>query len=108
MDLKSACAALGPLYRIEPRDKVPSIVRCVNNSLEFEITGPFSGGSLTVNLWLTSPHRELLAIYSGLTSEADLADTIGYLSFRYQNLRERIRVERADWIPGQPTPADWG
>lgn len=107
MDLKSACATLGPLYRIENRDGVPSVIRRVNDSLEFEVTGPFSGGSVTVNLWLTSPHRELLAIYPGIYSCADLADTLGYLSFRYQNLRERIRAEREDSIPGWQVPADW-
>ena len=100
MDLKTACTTLGPLYRIEDRDGVPSIVRRVSDSLEFEVTGPFSGGSVTVNLWLTSTHRELLAIYPGIYSDADLADTLGYLSFKYQNLRERIRVEREDSIPG--------
>lgn len=105
MNVKSACAALGPLYRIEDRDKVPSIVRRINDSLEFEITGPFDNGCMTVNLWLISPHRELLAIYSGIATEGDLADTLGYLSFRYQSLQERIRVEREDLIPGWPAPA---
>ncbi len=105
MNLKTACAALGHLYRIKDRDEVPSIVRRINDSLEFEITGPFEHGSLTVNLWLMKPHRELLAIYSGITTESDLIDTLGYLSFRYQNLKEKIQIEREDLIPGQPIPA---
>lgn len=104
MNIKSVCAALGPLYRIEDRDGVPSIVRRINDSLEFEVTGFFRCSSLTVNLWLMSPHSELLAIYAAIATESDLADTLGYLSFRYQNLKEKIRVEREDWIPGQPVP----
>lgn len=100
MDLRLVCRKLGPLYRVEDRDKVPSIVRAVNDSLEFEVTGPFVGGAMTVNLWLLKPHRELLAVYSGIVTEDDLSDTLGYLSFRYQNLQERIRVEREDSIPG--------
>ena len=99
MNLKSACAALGPMYRIEDRDKVPSIVRGVSDSLEFGVTGPFTGGAMTVNLWLLKPHRELLAVYSGISTEGDLTDALGYLSFKYQNLRERIQVEREDSIP---------
>lgn len=105
MNIKSVCSALGPLYRIEDRDGVPSIVRRISDSLEFEVTGPFRHGRMTVNLWLMSPHRELLAIYSGIATEGDLADTLGYLSFRYQNLKGKIQVEREDSIPGQPTPA---
>ena len=104
MNIKSVCAALGPLYRIEDRDGVPSIVRRINDSLEFEVTGFFRCSSLTVNLWLMSPHIELLAIYSGIATESDLADTLGYLSFRYQNLKGKIQVEREDSIPGQPVP----
>lgn len=104
MNIKSVCAALGPLYRIEDRDGVPSIVRRINDSLEFEVTGFFRCSSLTVNLWLMSPHIELLAIYSDIATESDLADTLGYLSFRYQNLKEKIQVEREDLIPGQPVP----
>ena len=104
MNIKSVCSALGSLYRIEDRDGVPSIVRRISDSLEFEVTGPFRHGRMTVNLWLMSPHCELLAIYSDIATESDLADTLGYLSFRYQNLKEKIRVEREDWIPGQPVP----
>lgn len=72
MNIKSVCAALGPLYRIEDRDGVPSIVRRINDSLEFEVTGFFRCSSLTVNLWLMSPHIELLAIYSGIATESNL------------------------------------
>ena len=108
MDIKSVCSVLGPLYRVEKRDLVPCIVRAVGDHLEFEVTGPFAPGKMSVNLWLMYPHRELLAIYSGVASEQDLADTLGYLAFKYQNLKGRIRVEREDWIPGQPVPSGWG
>ena len=81
MVLKAVRTKLGPLYRIEDRDKVPSIVRGVGDSLEFEVTGPFTGGAMTVNLWLIRPHRELLAVYSGITSPEAVAVTLGHLSF---------------------------
>ena len=49
---------------------------------------------MTINLWMIKPHIELLAIYTDIASKEDLADTLGYLAFKYQNLQGKIQVER--------------
>lgn len=94
--IKAARQYLGDAYRIEISDGVESICRTINERFEFEICGFFSSGGYTVNLWQYSPHRELLAVYSGIRSLEDLRDTLGYLAFKYQNLSDRIQVERED------------
>ena len=94
--INAACRYLGEAYRIEISDGVESICRTINSKFEFEVCGFFGMGSYTVNLWQYSPHRELLAIYSGIKSLEDLRDTLGYLAFKYQNLSARIQVERED------------
>lgn len=94
--LQEICAFLGPMYSIDVRDGVESIYRWLDDTFDFEVTGFFGMKEMTVNLWMEKPHRELLAIYSGITSKEDLADTLGYLAFKYQNLQEKIRVERED------------
>lgn len=94
--INAACQYLGEAYYIAKRDTVESICRTINERFEFEVCGFFGMGTYTVNLWQYSPHRELLAIYSGIKSLEDLRDTLGYLAFKYQNLSERIRVERED------------
>lgn len=94
--LNDVCTFLGPMYSVRVIDGVESIYRKVNDSFEFEVTGFFGAKTMTVNLWQRKPHTELMAIYTGITSKEDLADTLGYLAFRYQNLSERIRVERED------------
>lgn len=97
-ELKNICAYLGPMYSIRVIDGVESICRKINDSLEFEVTGFFGGACTAVNLWQRQPHTELLAIYTDIRSKEDLADTLGYLAFKYQNLQEKIRVEREDPI----------
>lgn len=94
--LKDTCAFLGPAYSIETIDGVECIYRKISDKYDFEVTGFFGCRTMTVNLWMIAPHRELLAIYSGIRSKEDLLDTLGYLSFKYQNLAERIQVERED------------
>ncbi len=94
--LKETCAFLGPMYSVRVIDGVESIYRRVNDAFDFEVIGFFGTGTMTVNLWQRKPHTDLMAIYSGIRSKEDLADTLGYLSFKYQNLQEKIRVERED------------
>lgn len=94
--INAACRYLGDPYYIAKRDTVESICRTINDKLEFEVCGFFGTSSYTVNLWQYLPHRELLAIYSGIKSLEDLRDTLGYLAFKYQNLSVRIQVERED------------
>lgn len=94
--IQDTCKFLGPMYSVEIRDGFESICRQINDALEFEVTGFWGTAKMTVNLWQKKPHRELLAIYSGITSKEDLADTLGYLAFKYQNLQGKIQVERED------------
>ena len=94
--IKAVCQYLGESYYIAKRDTVESICRTIDDKFEFEVCGFYGMTSYTVNLWQYAPHRELLAIYSGIKSLKDLRDTLGYLAFKYQNLSARIRVERED------------
>lgn len=94
--LKSVCDFLGPMYTVKKIDMVETIYRKVNERFEFEVTGFFGTSKMTVNLWQIRPHRDLMAIYSGIRTKEELSDTLGYLSFKYQSLSERIRVERED------------
>lgn len=94
--IQETCKFLGPMYSVQIRDGVESICRSFGNAFEFEVNGFFGEKKMTVNLWMEKPHRELLAIYSGIASKEDLADTLGYLAFKYQNLQEKIQAERED------------
>ena len=95
-NLHKACAFLGPMYAVKSPPGGEVIYRKISDSLEFEITGFFGAKEMTVNLWQILPHVELMAIYSGITTLPDLADTLGFLAFRYQNVAARVRVERED------------
>jgi len=94
--LQDTCEFLGPLYSIEARDGVETICRKVNDAYELEVSGFFGPKTYTVNLWQRKPHTELMSIYSDISTKEDLADTLGYLAFRCQNLSARIQVERED------------
>lgn len=97
--MREVCEFLGPMYSIQKRDEVESICRIfadASKTFEFEVTGFFGTKSMTVNLWQLEPYRILLAIYSGITSKEALSDTLGYIAFKYQNLQEKIQVERED------------
>ena len=93
---RDTCAFLGPMYSVRVIDGVEVIYRKINDALEFEVTGFFGATTMTVNVWQYRPRIELMAIYAGITSKEDLADVLGYLSFKYQNLQDKIRVERED------------
>lgn len=95
--LSELCKFLGSAYYIANRDGVPSICRELNDSFEFEISH-YSGKTI-IYVWMIRPHRELMGIYNMLSKDkAVLADTLGYLSFRYQNLSTQILVEREDYL----------
>lgn len=94
--LRDTCTFLGPMYSVRVIDGVEVIYRKINDALEFEVTGFFGDTAMVVNVWQRRPHTELMAIYAGVTSKEDLVDVLGYLAFKYQNLRDKIRVERED------------
>lgn len=97
-NIRELCSFLGPMYSIRRIDGGDCIYRRISDSMDFEIIGPLKGGTWAVNLWQRPPHLELMAIYSGISTDEDLSDTLGYLAFKYQNLQEKIRVEREDPI----------
>lgn len=95
-ELQDTCRLLGPMYSVRKIDGVESIYREFGNAFEFEVTGFFGTKEMTINLRQRKPHAELLAIYTGITDPEVLADTLGYLAFKYQNHQAKIRVERED------------
>lgn len=94
--LNEVCKFLGETYKVQMMDGTEGIYRKIDDRFEMEIMGFWGVKDFTVNLWQRLPHTELLAIYSGIKTVGDLADTLGYLAFKYQNLAGRIRVERED------------
>ena len=94
--LNEMCQFLGPMYFVKIIDGVESIFRKINDKYEFEITGFLGRSDMCIYLWRRQPHTELMAIYSGIKTKEHLADALGYLSFKYQNLSTQIQVERED------------
>lgn len=89
-------AYLGEPYRITVIDHEPVIYRSFDH-FEFEVSGLHKRVmDCTLYVWMTSPHRDLVGIYSNIRSTGDLKDLLGYCSVRYQNLFSRILVERED------------
>ena len=97
-NIRDLCSFLGPMYSVRNIEGGDCIYRRISDSLDFEIIGPFKGGTWVVNLWQRLPHSELMAIYSGISPGEDLSATLGYLAFKYQNLQAKIQVEREDPI----------
>ena len=97
-NIRDLCSFLGPMYSVRNIEGGDCIYRRISDSLDFEIIGPFKGGTWVVNLWQRLPHSKLMAIYSGISPGEDLSDTLGYLAFKYQNLQAKIQVEREDPI----------
>lgn len=91
-------AYLGEPYQITTIDKEPVIHRSLKN-FEFEISGLHKHPmNCTLYVWMSSPHRELLGIYSSIQTKEALKDILGYCAVKYQNLLSQIRVEREDPI----------
>lgn len=89
---------LGQPYTIKTIDFEPVIYRLLDG-FEFEVSGLHKRKlDCTVYVWMTSPHRELMVIYSGIKDKDDLKDLLGYCSVKYRNLLSRIQVEREDQI----------
>ncbi len=87
---------LGEPYHISNIDNEPVIHRQLDN-FEFEVSGLHKPSmDCTLYVWMVHPHRELLAVYSGIRTKEDLKDLLGYCSVKYQNVLSRIQVERED------------
>lgn len=87
---------LGSPYHISTIDNEPVIQRQLDN-FELEVSGLHKNSmDCTIYVWMSSPHRELIGIYSGIRTKEDLKDLLGYCSVKYQNVLSRIQVERED------------
>ena len=93
-DAENLCKFLGSMYLIRGINDECRIYRKITNALEIEIMQSIRNKTWFVYLWQIFPDMALITIYSGIRSKEDLADTLGYLAFKYQNLHERIRVDR--------------
>lgn len=89
---------LGEPYTLGTTDGEPVILRDLGD-YEFEISGLRSPSApVTLYVWYTKTHRELIGIYTKIHSKEDLKDILGYYATKYQNLCEKIQVEREDKI----------
>lgn len=87
---------LGSPYHISNMDHEPVICRQLDN-FELEVSGLHKKSlDCTIYVWMNSPHRKLMGIYSGIRAKEDLKDLLGYCSVKYQNVLSRIQVERED------------
>lgn len=91
---KLACS-LGAPYSIRKLDQEPLIYRKLGNGYELEVSGIRSmSGKCCPYVW-----KEVLRVLTGIYSDIpvkDLKDVLGHYAFKYQNLSEKIRVERED------------
>ncbi len=91
-------AYLGEPYIIATRDLETCIVREFPN-FEFEVSGVRSEKHpCTLYVWMMKPHVELMGIYQGIVGKEALKDLLGYYAAKYQNLPEKVHVEREDKI----------
>lgn len=89
---------LGLPYHISIIDKEPVVYRQFDN-IEIEVSGLHKKAmNCTIYVWMTSPHRELMGIYSNIRTKENLKDLLGYCAVKYQNLLSQIHVEREDQI----------
>lgn len=94
---KKTASSLGDPYAIRKLDQESLIYRQLDNGYEFEVSGIQSAsGTCILYVWKENP-RILVAIYKDIPVK-DLKDILGHYAFKYQNLSEKIRVEREDQI----------
>ena len=88
---------LGEPYSITVIDSEEVIYRDLGNGYDFEVSGVRAGKeTYSLYVWQTRPHKEIMGVYHGIRGEQQLKDVLGYCAFMYQNLREKIQVEREE------------
>lgn len=83
---------LGAPYTIKEIDGTDTIYRKIGDNYELEV---FKPGTLTVYVHSVNP-RSIVGIYTGIKDQEDLKDFLGYLVTKYQNLLEKVQVEREE------------
>lgn len=92
--IEQICGQLGSPYRITTIDLEEVIYRDLGD-YEFEVSGIWEGKKLcTLYVWATKT-REIVGIYDKIPIDS-LKDILGYFAVKYQNLLEKILVERED------------
>jgi hypothetical protein len=86
---------LGSPYEIKVIDFEEVIYRKLNNEYDFEVSG-ISGKTCTLYVWALAP-QEIVGVYNKIPIDS-LKDVLGYYAVRYQNLSDKIQVEREDQI----------
>ena len=95
--IDKVCQYLGEPYTITQTDTEDVISRNLGNGYSFEVSGVHSGHeTCSVYVWQIIPHKELVGVYHGIHGKQDLKDVLGYCAFKYQNLQEKIQVEREE------------
>lgn len=88
---------LGEPYTITMIDGEEVIYRDLGNGFDFEVSGVRTGSeTYSLYVWETIPHKEIVGVYHKIHGAQELKDVLGYCAFRYQNLREKILVEREE------------
>lgn len=86
---------LGSPYEIKVIDLEEVIYRKLNKDYDFEVSS-ISGKTCTLYVWALNP-QEIVGIYENIPIDS-LKDILGYYATKYQNLTEKIRVEREGQI----------
>lgn len=93
--LQKLVSSLGNPYIVRRLDRESIIYRRLDNGYELEVSGIRSmSGKCCLYVW-----KEVLRVLTGIYSDIpvkDLKDALGHCAFKYQNLSEKIRVERED------------
>ena len=93
--LQKLASSLGNPYIGRRLDRESIIYQRLDNGYEFEISGIQSvSGKCSLYIWKENP-RVLTGIYNDIPVK-DLKDVLGHYAFKYQNLSEKIQVERED------------
>lgn len=89
---------LGEPYSITQVDKEDVIYRDLGNGYDFEVSGVHNGSEhFSLYVWKLEPYREIVAIYHDIHGAEQLKDVLGYCAFKYQNLQEKIQIEREEF-----------
>ena len=93
--LQKLVSSLGNPYIVRRLDRESIIYRRLDNGYEFEISGiQWVSGKCSLYIRKENP-RMLVGIYHDIPVKF-LKDALGHYAFKYQNLSEKIRVERED------------
>lgn len=93
--IQSTLSYLGKPYELTTIDGEEVIYRKLSNGYEFEVSG-IHGSSKTCTIYVWSPARTVVGIYSSIQFPESLKDVLGHLAFKYQNLTSEIQVEREE------------